>query len=356
MAKDFLYPLRCLHGQMYERKKEKEKLKDICQRIEQIPKQTALFVMTPTHGNLGDHAIAKASCSVLKRFQIPFVEITTQELALLKKYKRLNIMNHKFIIVNGGGNLGTLWFSVELLFRAIIKCNPSSQIVCLPNTIFYDDTEQGKKEFEESKRIYNAHHQMRIYARERLSYELMKTAYRDVVLMPDMVLAMNESQRGINEQRHGCILCLRNDVEKTRTQEEERSIYNQAANIFGSDIVISDMVVDHNIPLNKRNKELDSKFDEFRHTKLVITDRLHGMVFAAITGTPCIVINSKSPKVRGCYEWIKQLEYVKFADSVKNIEKVYKEIPDQEFVFDNSNLQEYYADLGKYLLSVIRKG
>ena len=26
MAKDFLYPLRCLHGQMYERKKEKEKL------------------------------------------------------------------------------------------------------------------------------------------------------------------------------------------------------------------------------------------------------------------------------------------------------------------------------------------
>ena len=356
MAKGFLYPLRRLHGQMYERKKEKEKLKDICRRIKQIPKQTVLFVLTPTHGNLGDHAIAKASSSVLKRFQIPFVEITTQELVLLKKYKRLNIMNHKFIIVNGGGNLGTLWFSVELLFRAIIKCNPFSQIVCLPNTIFYDNTEQGKKEFEESKRIYNAHHQMRIYARERLSYELMKTAYRDVVLMPDMVLAMNESQRGINEQRHGCILCLRNDVEKTRTQEEERSIYNQAANIFGSDIVISDMVVDHNIPLNKRNKELDSKFDEFRHAKLVITDRLHGMVFAAITGTPCIVINSKSPKVRGCYEWIKQLEYVKFADSVKDIEKIYKEIPDQEFVFDNSNLQEYYEDLGKYLLSVIKKG
>lgn len=356
MAKDFLYPLRRLHGWMYERKKEKEKLKDICRRVKQIPQQTVLFVMTPTHGNLGDHAIAKASCSVFKRFQISFIEITTQELVLLKKYKRLNIMNHKFIIVNGGGNLGTLWFPVELLFRAIIKCNPDSRIVCLPNTIFYDNTEQGMKEFEESKKIYNVHQQIRIYARERVSYEVMKTAYRDVVLMPDMVLAMNESRRGINEQRHGCFLCLRNDIEKTLTQEEVRLIYNQTAKIFDSDIVISDMVADHNIPRNKRNIELDSKFDEFRNAKLVITDRLHGMVFAAITGTPCIVINSKSPKVRGCYEWIKQLEYVKFADSVKDIEKIYKEIPDWEFVFDNSSLQEYYEDLGKYLLSMIRKG
>lgn len=200
------------------------------------------------------------------------------------------------------------------------------------------------------------HQQIRIYARERVSYEVMKTAYRDVVLMPDMVLAMNESRRGINEQRHGCLLCLRNDIEKTLTQEEVRLIYNQTAKIFDSDIVISDMVADHNIPRNKRNIELDSKFDEFRNAKLVITDRLHGMVFAAITGTPCIVINSKSPKVRGCYEWIKQLEYVKFADSVKDIEKIYKEIPDWEFVFDNSSLQEYYEDLGKYLLSMIRKG
>ena len=356
MAKDFLYPLRCLHGQMYERKKEKERLKDICQRIEQIPKQTALFVMTPTHGNLGDHAIAKACINVFEYFDIPFMEIPTTELNILRKYHRMGQLDNRVILVQGGGFLGTLWYDSECLLRLLIKNTPNSKIVCLPNTIFYDNTEQGEKEFEESKRIYNAHHQMRIYARERLSYKLMKTAYRDVVLMPDMVLAMNESQRGINEQRHGCILCLRNDVEKTRTQEEEHSIYNQTAKIFGSDIVISDMVVDHNIPLNKRNIELDSKFDEFRHAKLVITDRLHGMVFAAITGTPCIVINSKSPKVRGCYEWIKQLEYVKFADSVKDIEKIYKEIPDQEFVFDNSNLQEYYKDLGKYLLSVIKKG
>ena len=83
MAKGFLYPLRRLHGQMYERKKEKEKLKDICRRIKQIPKQTVLFVLTPTHGNLGDHAIAKASSSVLKRLQITLVEITNQELVLL---------------------------------------------------------------------------------------------------------------------------------------------------------------------------------------------------------------------------------------------------------------------------------
>ena len=68
------------------------------------------------------------------------------------------------------------------------------------------------------------------------------------------------------------------------------------------------MVVDHRIPLDRRNDELDDKFDEFRHAKQVITDRFHGMIFAAITESPRIVINSTSPKIKGCYEWIKYLE------------------------------------------------
>ena len=353
MAKDFIYPLRCLHGQLYEKKQEKKKVRNVCRRIKKTGPDVALYVLTPTHGNMGDHAIAKASISIFNKFKIPFVEITDQELALLEKYLKLNVMNQRLIIMNGGGNLGTLWFLVEILFRKIIKSNPNSSIVCLPNTIFYDNTEEGMNEFEESKRIYNEHHSLRLYAREKFSYELMKTAYRDVVLMPDMVLLLNECQN--NLERHGCMLCLRNDVEKTRTEEAEKEIYNQVRKIFGKDITVSDMNTNHSIPSSKRDIELELKFDEFRHARLVITDRLHGMIFAAITGTPCIVIDSKSPKVRGCYEWIKQLDYIKFIDSAEDIEKTFRQIPNKNFVYDNSLFQKYYDELGHYLISVSKK-
>ena len=58
-------------------------------------------------------------------------------------------------------------------------------------------------------------------------------------------------------------------------------------------------VLSYDVSVEKREEELKRKFNEFKSAKLVVTDRLHGMVFAAITGTNCIVINSKSPKNEG---------------------------------------------------------
>ena len=354
MIKDFLYPLRCWHGRMYEKKQEKKRVSHICTRIKQTPLESALYVLTPTHGNLGDHAITKACIMLFAKFQIPFIEITTQDLILLKKYQKLGVMNHHLILVNGGGNLGTLWFSIEILFREIIKFNPDSQIICLPNTIYYEDSEWGREELEKSIEIYNNHLGLKLFAREKISFDIMNSIYRDVVLIPDMAFSLNECKE--MPDRHGCLLCLRKDVERTRTEAEEKEINKQAVKLFGNDIIISDMLLDHNIPIERRNAELDIKFNEFRHAKLVITDRLHGMIFAAITGTPCILIKSKSPKVKGCYEWISQLEYIKFADSCEDIEKIYKQIPEMEFVYDNDYLKKYYETLGGCLASLVKKG
>lgn len=50
--------------------------------------------------------------------------------------------------------------------------------------------------------------------------------------------------------------------------------------------------------------------------QLVITDRLHAMIFAAITETPCIAMDNKSKKVKGVYEWIRDLPYVQYADDI----------------------------------------
>ena len=93
----------------------------------------------------------------------------------------------------------------------------------------------------------------------------------------------------------------------------------------------------------------------FRHTELVITDRLHGMIFSAITGTPCIVINSKSPKVRGCYEWIRHLDYIQFCDDVSRIKDIYEKMEKKKYEYDNNRLRPFYDSLKKDLLQAVRR-
>lgn len=59
------------------------------------------------------------------------------------------------------------------------------------------------------------------------------------------------------------------------------------------------------------------KLQEFSTVRLVITDRLHGMVFSVITGTACIAF--RNYKIEGIYKWIEYLQYIQFRDSVEEI-------------------------------------
>ena len=147
-------------------------------------------------------------------------------------------------------------------------------------------------------------------------------------------------------------MSLRHDQERTRTEEQEASILRQVAELFGDQIRESDMVTDYCIPVADRERELQNKFDLFASSELVVTDRLHGMVFCAITGTPCIVLDSRSPKVRGCYEWIRELPYIRFAEDASQITGEYQKIPREVFRYDNTHLLPYYEELAGDILDI----
>lgn len=298
------------------------------------------FVMTPEHSNIGDHAIAYSQKIIFDDLNIRYIEITANRIFELFEYDFLSVVNRRTIFVNGGGNLGTLWFNVENAFRGIIIANPHSKIICLPNTFFYEESDWGRDELEKSKIIYNSHKNLIIYAREQQSYNAMKDIYNNVKLVPDMVLRLNFS--GEQVDRKGCLLCLRSDVEKTITNDEIKDVENKAKQLFGENVNYTDMCISHNVSIENRYNEVLNKINEFKSAELVVTDRLHGMIFCAISGTPCIVLNSKSPKVKGCYEWIKHLEYIKFAENIEDIDKLYSSIPKKQFNYDNTNISHFY--------------
>ncbi len=354
MSKKRFMLLRRLHGRIHEvgiRKKIEQNLYKnyITPYLEKAKKSKCVFlVLTPEHTNLGDHAIAISEIELLRKCGIDYVEITGHQLEEFRQNRLLGLMNSYPILINGGGNLGTLWFGIEQLMRDIIKSNPKSEIIIMPNTFYYEDTAWGREELSNSIRLYNKHKRLHIYARENTSFERMKSIYKDVHLTPDMVLSQNKCVE--NTSRNGCLLCLRNDREKTITDSEKEALLKNLTMVFGSNIKYTDThSIEPVLPKDRKNA-LEQKYSEFRDSKLVITDRLHGMIFAAITGTPCIVINSQSPKVLGCYEWIKNLNYIKFCNDVSTIADVINSIADVEYKYDETVFEHYFETLGKNLL------
>ncbi|WP_232684040.1 polysaccharide pyruvyl transferase family protein [Leuconostoc mesenteroides] len=67
---------------------------------------------------------------------------------------------------------------------------------------------------------------------------------------------------------------------------------------------------------------LNSKLQEFSSSKIVITDRLHGMIVAYITGALAIVFDNQNNKVRHSYnDWLSDVDYIHFvADDYSNEE------------------------------------
>ena len=333
--KNFLYRLT-------NRRHLLKKYKPIFKKHDKNPNMV-FVVYTPVHENLGDHAIALAQMKFLTDMGIPYTEISEAELYRLREFRLLKLFNKTKIFITGGGNLGTLWFRVETMFRDIILAAPKSDILIFPSTIYYEDSDLGRKEFENSKKIYNNHKSLTLYAREKFSYGIMKDAYNNVKLVPDMVFYLNKCEKNI--VRNGAVLCLRNDLERTLSKEDETLIYEQTQLLFGEEIIKTDMYAQHKVSIENREEELTKKFEQIKGAELVITDRLHCMIFCVITGTPCIVVNSKSPKVKGCYEWVKDFEYIKFADNLSDIIDLYKSIPEKEFIYDNSKFMPFYETL-----------
>ncbi|MDO4413684.1 MAG: polysaccharide pyruvyl transferase family protein [Erysipelotrichaceae bacterium] len=349
MTKDLLYPLRAIHGKVYEWRSNRLPLV-----IDRLKNPHAVYlVMTPEHRNLGDHAIAQAEIRMLKELNIPYIEYSDKKIRSMVYNKTINNMNGRVILITGGGNFGTLWPGIDLMMQEIVKSNPDSTVFFMPNTLYFSDDDNGRQALSKAKELYNSHRSLTIYAREAISYESMKSQFRNVKLVPDMVLSMNQCKD--DATRSGCIVCLRSDHERTRSEEQESILREQISELFGENTADLDMVRENAVSIAERNAVLEEQYNAFRHAELVVTDRLHGMIFSAITGTPCIVINSKSPKVRGCYEWIRHLDYIQFCDDVSRIKDIYEKMEKEKYEYDNNRLRPFYDSLKKDLLQAVRR-
>ena len=329
----------------------KQEIKRIAEILEKPnAKQRIIIFQTPTHSNIGDHAIAEGQLLFLRENnpEAHIIEINQSLIeGFIKSYKS-KILSTDLLTIIGGGNFGNEYMREENLRRLVIENFPNNKIVVFPQTIHYSTDHLGQKELETTKKLFGKHKDLTLTAREKISYNLMKEYFphNNTILTPDIVLSM--SKLG-NENRSYALEVIRQDQESILSDLDKKEIHLLLSNHF-DEVIQSDMHVEPKGPVrtvSEREKILQNKYSQFRSAKIVITDRLHGMVLASITGTPCIVFSNYNHKVLGTYEWIKDLDYIKFVNSIEEAKVAFDELLNlKEFSpFDNKKLKENYYPL-----------
>lgn len=306
-----------------------------------------ILIGTPVHGNLGDHAIAEAEKKFLNEHLggYKIIEIITPLYRVCKNVIKKYSTQNDIIIISGGGWLGNLWKHNEDMVREIIKDYRNNKIIILPQTVYYEENDNYLADIECAKEIYSAHENLIICLRDKQSYDFIKnnkfSKYDEKILfVPDIVLYLNKSNSlGEVRKSEKILLCLRDDLEKSFEREEEKQL-QQFFNQKLENIQYTNTVVPYLIPLYKREKELDKKYNEFKNAQIVITDRLHGMLFATITGTPCIAFDNITGKVKGVYKWIEDVKYIKYVENVEEMMKEFEYIKSlDKNVYENSEIK-----------------
>ena len=265
-------------------------------------KKKAIMVATAEHANIGDAAITLAEQQILgEQFPEYFqVEISTYEFNQKEAFLHAILNPEDILFIHGGGNLGDLYLVEENLRRKIVSEFPNNKTVILPQTICFSDTQQGKLELKESSRIYNGHKDLTLFVRGETSLEIAKKHFDRVktVLMPDSVHALRCNYAF---DRSGVLLCLREDDEKKLDKAGRERIVNVSANLVG-DIERCTNIYSEDVTRDIRGLVVRRELMRFARHRVVITDRLHGMIFSAITGTPCVVLSSYNHKISEYYD------------------------------------------------------
>ena len=286
------------------------------ERFASTGKRRIFIFLAGFYQNLGDMAITYAQVEFLHELH-PDAEIicvpsdqTYSSIKTIKKYVSLEDL----ITITGGGNMDDHYSSLENARLFVVKSFPNNKIVSFPQTICFSDSIQGQKKLEKSRRVYEHHNNIVIFAREKASFERARMCFRstNIELCPDIVLSLKLTFQ--EKDRDGTGVCLRNDMESSISAESRYKLTQVFQKIHHSvDSIDTINVEKRDCQPDRYENTVMSFLNKIRGYQLILTDRLHCMIFCAITDTPCIAIDNSNHKISGVYsEWLKDINFIQF--------------------------------------------
>jgi exopolysaccharide biosynthesis predicted pyruvyltransferase EpsI len=313
----------------------------------------------PCFDNLGDHAIAYAG----KQFLEDYIKRNTHmQLFIIDGWDTIDAINQlkkeiapeDIIFCQGGGNIGNLYPFAETFRNKILMAFPTHRIIIFPQTIYFTGDEEGQQAKIKNIGIYSKCKRITICARDNSSYNMMKDYYGegvDVIEMNDIVSYLDKSLC-TSTNRDKILLCLRSDKESALTKEDKKLLQLYCEGLTDK-LLVTDTVTGIDISRDEREKVLDEKWKIFGSSRLVVTDRLHGMIFSLITKTPCVVLGNNHHKVKSTYETFKECEYLYYADSVSDAKRIINEVLNKNLPNNKMDMENKFSELETKIVSCV---
>ena len=297
--------------------------------LAQGKKYRILYFELPCFDNLGDHAIAYTTTAFLENYvkkhpdyQL-FVIHGWDMPKVIHLFKR-DAHPKDIVICQGGGNMGSMYDFAETMRQKVLKTFASSRIIIMPQTVYFSKDEDGQKKKTKYCKVYNSCNNLTIFARDHQSYIMMKELFTvDIQEMTDIVASYDASEFA-SENRKGILLCLRSDAESAFKTEDKKLLYSLCRNV-AENVHVTDTCTKEEIAEENREMELHSKWSIFGKARLVVTDRLHGMIFSLITKTPCVVLGNNHHKVRETYNTLAKCDYLYYCSDISDAGKIISE-------------------------------
>jgi len=280
-------------------------------------RKKVIVALAADHGNLGDVAITYAQTAFLKATfpERAVIDFPAGETFSRQKTLKRICAPEDIITIAGGGNTGDMYDDIEYCRQFIIRQFPGNRIVSFPQTVDFSETSAGAGALAAAKKVYCGHGNLTLSAREEKSFDRYKRCFPGVkvVLAPDMVFYLDESLPRL--ERTGITICLRRDKEKNIDEKILDPLLDGLRLKYrvGFQDTHAGKV---KMSVAERENALRKIWAVFKRSKLVITDRLHGMIFCAITGTPCLAFDNSNGKISGVYRaWLKGLAFICLAEA-----------------------------------------
>lgn len=259
-----------------------------------------IVALAADYGNLGDVALTRA---LVQLAAVHFPSHRPYLLCAGRVFRDLKgvaaaASPDDVVALVGGGNMGDLYPDLEEARLRVVRAFPRQRIVSFPQSIEFSNTSAGRRSLARSRQAYATHPMLTIFARDAESERTMRQAFPEtrILAAPDTVLSMtapSDTARTVP-----LIVCLRHDKEAGLTEAHRESLLTALANRYPRAVITDTLVTGPRLSYEFYNQHLEAFLAQIASARCVVTDRLHGLIFAVITGTPCVVIENNNHKIR----------------------------------------------------------
>ena len=284
----------------------------------------AFVFLAADYGNIGDLAITAAQRNFIARAApgyhiVPVPISATRE--VIRSLRR-QVVPGDLITIIGGGNMGSLYRDIEELRQLVIRTFPNNRIVCFPQSLDWTQSPESDTALARITATYSKHPDIHVFARESVSRDKLRALFADhanvqIGYVPDVVLSASAAELGFDgrSEPSGILLCMRDDRERSLAPEQLAQL-RKTLEETGQGITVTDTHAG-GARLDEAHCAhlLADKLAQFAGARLVVTDRLHGMILSLVAGTPCLVLPNSNHKIRQTWQdWLRSVPQLRFVE------------------------------------------